>query len=89
MSGNEEKDPSSHMLGNVFDDPPTNAAQPGKDAGSSSSSLPPGASRLSNVSLFDVSLSSLTSPPTLEHSDPTAYQEWKGKFKQWALSVGV
>ena len=56
---------------------------------SSSSSSFPSTGRQSSVALFDVALSSLTSIPTLERSDITAYQEWKEKIEQWGLSVGV
>ncbi len=63
------------------------SSDPQASAGSASGSAPP--TRLASVSLFDISLSSLDKAPELERADAESYQQWKNKFKKWALSIGV
>jgi hypothetical protein len=66
-----------------------NSTQP-SGASNATGSAPDTTARLpSNVPLFDVQLSSLTSAPKLKQSTTDAYQEWKQELKQWALAVGV
>lgn len=61
---------------------------------SSSETLPATAvsapsSKLINVFLFNVNPSSITSPPTLDRSDPLSFERWKAQFKNFCLMTGT
>jgi hypothetical protein len=81
MSSGQTQDPISRIFHGMAD--PSGAS-------SAAGSSPTAPTRISsNVLLFDVQLTSLTSAPKLKQSTADAYQEWKQELEQWALSVGA
>jgi Reverse transcriptase (RNA-dependent DNA polymerase)/Pol polyprotein, beta-barrel domain len=81
MSSGQSQIPISQIFNNLTD--PSGASSAAGASPNAPTRIP------SNVSLFDVQLSSLTTAPKLKQSTADAYQEWKQELKQWALSVGV